>query len=138
VATEDDRFQRWQKITLEQMGYTLNLILTFAIGGLGYCFVLLKDSEFYPTPTARCTFLISMVSLSICAVAGFMSIFTRLWDFRMTTRRAHNDPLAPSLEEVRLFGKITWCLLFLQVGTFATGMLFLGITLFLTYGSKLH
>ena len=120
------------------MGYTLNLILTFAIGGLGYCFVLLKDSEFYPTPTARCTFLISMVSLSICAVAGFMSIFTRLWDFRMTTRRAHNDPLAPSLEEVRLFGKITWCLLFLQVGTFATGMLFLGITLFLTYGSKLH
>lgn len=138
MAAEDDKFQRWQKITLDHMGYALNLILTFAIAGLGYCFVLLKDSEFCPTPTARSMFLISLVAMSICAVAGFASILIRLWDFRMTTRRAHNDPLAPSLEEVRLFGKVTWRLLFFQIAVFAIGTLFLAITLLLTYGGKLR
>lgn len=82
--------------------------------------------------------VISLVALSICAIAGFTSILNRLFDFRMTARRAGQDPLAPSLEEVRLIGRATWWLLFFQIVTFAIGTLFLAITLLLTYGSKLR
>ncbi len=138
MITQDDRFQRWQKITLDQMGYALNLILTFALAGLGYWFALLKDRDFCPTPTARSMFLICLVALSICAIAGFASVLNRLRDFRMTTRRAGHDPLAPSLEEVRRIGRVTWWLLFFQIVTFGIGTLFLAVTLLLTYGGKLR
>lgn len=39
----NERFQRWQKITIDQLGYALNLILTFTVAALGYWFVLLRE-----------------------------------------------------------------------------------------------
>jgi hypothetical protein len=39
---------RWQKIAIDQLGYTLNLVLTFTVATLGYGFVLLRDDKFIP------------------------------------------------------------------------------------------
>jgi hypothetical protein len=128
---------RWQKNTLDQLGYALNLILTFTIATLGYCFVLLKDKCFAPGSSAKCAFLFSLSALAISAICGFACILTRLWDFRETARRARNDSEALSREEVRALGRTTWRFFYVQLATFALGVIALGVTLLLTYGGKL-
>jgi hypothetical protein len=45
---DKDAGVRWRKIAIDQLGYALNLVLTFTIAALGYCFVLLKDKDFTP------------------------------------------------------------------------------------------
>ena len=42
------RFVRWQSITIEQLGYTVNLIPGLAVGSLGFSLTLLKDKDFLP------------------------------------------------------------------------------------------
>ena len=40
---ETDRFQRWQKIAIDQLTYALNLFLALTIAVLAYWFSLLRD-----------------------------------------------------------------------------------------------
>ena len=132
-----DGCQRWHKIAIDQLGYTLNLILTFTIAALGYCFVLLKDKEFVPGSSASCSMLVALVMLELSALCGIFCVVNRLRDFRGTARRAcaHSD--APTRDELRDLGDLTWWAFYIHVVTFATGVSALGIALLLTYGGKL-
>jgi hypothetical protein len=132
-----ERGTRWQKNTLDQLGYALNLILTFTIAALGYCFVLLKDASFTPSCSAKCAFLFSLGALALSAICGIFCVLTRLWDFRETARRARNDPEALTKEEVRALGRRTWVFFYIELAAFALGVTALAITLLLTYGRKL-
>ena len=66
-----DRFQRWQKIAIDQLGYALNLILALTIATLGYGFGLLRDEKFIPRSSAKS---------DVCAMhsGGFGSLWSRL------------------------------------------------------------
>lgn len=133
----DGRRIRWQKIAIDHLGYTLNLIFTLTVAALGYCFVLLKDKDFIPGSSAKCAVLAALVLLSISALSGFLCILSRLWDIRGTARRAHRHPDAPTLDELRGLGAGTWYVFNCHALTFALGVISLAVALFLTYGQKL-
>jgi hypothetical protein len=139
MAAENERFQRWQKIAIDQLGYALNLILTLTIATLGYWFVLLKDRDFAPASSAKCTMLLSLLALTFSAICGFACVVNRLWDFRGTAKRARSDSSseAPSKEHLDGLGRITWVLFYFQLFAFAFGVAVLAISLLLTYGGKL-
>jgi hypothetical protein len=138
MPDENERFQRWQRITIEQLGYAVNLFLTFAVAALGFCFSLLKDKDFILAPlAAKWTMIACMVAFPLSAACGIFCTLNRLRDFRATTMRARIGPEAPSQEEVRGYGKITWRSFYVQVISFGLGALFLTFTLLIAYGSTL-
>ena len=134
---ESDRSQRWRKIAIDQLGYLLNLTLTFAIAALGYCFVLLKDRDFTPEHLAKLAMMIAIISLAVSALAGFICSINRLLDFRATARRASEHPTKPNKGVTRDLGRVTWYILYSQIVAFGAGIAALAISLLLTYGSKL-
>jgi hypothetical protein len=138
LSEKNDKCQRWRRIAIDQLGYALNLTLTFAIATLGYCFALLKDEVFRPGTSAKCAFILSMLALALSGICGFTAVVTRLWDFRGTARRACNHPAAPAKDELRGLGTSTWVLFYVQLGAFAIGAGALALTLLLTYGGKLR
>jgi len=137
MLTRADRFQRWQKMTLDQMGYALNLFLTLTVAALGYWSFLLKDPSFRPSPAAGGFMIAAVIALGISALVGLSSVINRLSDFRSTARRARENPEAPDKAELRLRGRVTWRLFYGQIASFAIGIATIAIALLLTYGSKL-
>jgi hypothetical protein len=137
MAEENDKCQRWRKIAIDQLGYAINLTLTFAIATLGYCFVLLKEKDFLLASSAQCAMILSLLALALSAICGFICVVIRLLDFRGTARRACNHPKAPTADELRELGNLTWALFWFQLGAFAIGVGALALTLLLTYGCKL-
>jgi hypothetical protein len=134
---ESDRSQRWRKIAIDQLGYLLNLTLTFAIAALGYCFVLLKDRDFTPEHLAKHAMMVAIISLAVSALAGFICSLNRLLDFRATARRACDHPNEPNKDVTRDLGQVTWYMLYFQIVAFGVGIAALAISLLLTYGFKL-
>lgn len=137
MAEENDKCQRWRKIAIDQLGYALNLTLTFAIATLGYCFVLLKEKDFLLVSSAKCAMILSLSALALSAICGFICVLNRLLDFRGTARRACNHPRAPTKDELRDLDNLTWALFYVQLGAFAIGVGALAFTLLQTYGRKL-
>jgi len=140
MTDQSDKFQRWQKITLEQFGYAQNLTLTLTIATLGYWFVLLKDKDFIPSPSAKCMMLLSLLALIFSAVVGLACVVNRLWDFRGTAKRARREPSSesPTKEYLDALGQTSWVLFYSQLLTFALGVALLAPALLLTYGGKLR
>ena len=132
-----ERRVRWQKIAIDQLGYSLNLILTFAIAALGYGFVLLKDKDFTPGSSAKGALILSLSALAISAFCGLTCVIVRLLDFRGTARRASSHPDAPNQDDVRVLDRATVRLFYGHVVAFALGVAALAATLLLTYGGKL-
>jgi hypothetical protein len=139
MATENDRFPRWQKIAIDHLSYTVNLILTLTIATLGYWFLLLKDRDFIPASSSKCTMLLSLIALSFSAICGFACIINRMWDFRGTAKRAHGDAHTDSSTKEYLdgLGRITWMMFYCQLFVFVLGVALLAVSLLLTYGGKL-
>jgi hypothetical protein len=135
---ENARFIRWQKISIDQLGYALNLILAFAVASLAYCFSLLRDGGFNPPASAKCLLLLAMLSLAFSAISGLACTLNRLWDFRETARRArkHRDRLTNT--ELDAIGAATWILFRMLVVAFGIGAALLAATVFLSYGAKLR
>jgi hypothetical protein len=136
MAPEDDRFQRWQKIAIDQLTYGLNLILVLATATLGYWSSLLRDDKFVLGPSAKCAMLLSLWALALSVGSGLLCVLNRLWDFRGTARRARNHPEAPTKDELEGLGRVTWWLFYFQWATFAVGVVALGTALLLTCGKN--
>ena len=134
----DDRFQRWRKIAIDQLGYAINLILTLTVATLGYWFVLLKDRDFCPSSSAKCAMILSLLALGLSAFSGGVCVVNRLYDFRGTAKRAGGLSSASTKEHLRRLGRRTWCLFRVQLIAFAVGVLALAISLLQTYGGKLR
>lgn len=133
----NDRGNRWQKITIDQFGYLLNLVLTLAVAVLGYGFSLLRDKDFNPHTCGRLCWIVSILFLLVSIICGLICAVNRLDDFRGTTKRARGQKNAPSSLTLRRKGRRSWILLRLQLGTFAIGTLGIGITITLTYWVKI-
>ncbi|MGF1608240.1 MAG: hypothetical protein ACFCUQ_02510 [Kiloniellales bacterium] len=123
-------FIRWQSITIEQLTYSVNLILGLSVAALGFQIHLLLDSTFQPASWQKSFFLLSMFSLLLSIALGLWCIFNRLVDFRTTAKAARlreRDESDSELAELRgrykRLGQATWRLFCGQVATFGIGIL---------------
>lgn len=132
-----DRFQRWQKIAIDQLTYALNLFLVLTIAVLGYWFSLLQDAEFMREIADKRFMLSSFLALAVSVVCGLACVLCRLRDFRGTAQRARGRAKAPSHEELSGLGCWTWTFFYLHVIGFGFGVALLATVLFRTYCDRL-
>jgi hypothetical protein len=81
--------------------------------------------------------ILSLSAIVLSAICRFIGVLNRLLDLRGTSRRACHHPKAPTKDELRDLGNLTWVLFYFQLGAFAIGVGALAFTLLLTYGHKL-
>src|SRR4051812_24670045 len=103
-----DRAQRWQKIQVDQFGYSLNLLIAFAVAALAYWSSLLRTKDFYPQGITKLAMWVSLFGLFVAVVAGVGCVLNRLKDFRGTAARARDPKNAPSCDDLREQGRWTW------------------------------
>ena len=84
-----ERHIRWQDISLTQLGYTNNILLSLTIGFLAFAF----DKEFLTTLSfskdsifnlKMCFYILTILSLLISIGYGVLTSISRLYDFRIT------------------------------------------------------
>jgi hypothetical protein len=139
-----DRFVRWQKITIDQLGYAVNLILVLSTASLGFAVSLLVKKDFTPACQGKMLFLLSILVLLISIGLGIFCTINRLVDFRMTkeiARRRENNSSDKEFLPLRLkskdYGARTWRLFWCQIGTFAFSILTFIVCVAVTYHQKL-
>jgi uncharacterized membrane protein YbhN (UPF0104 family) len=118
---QKDRFVRWQSITIGQLTYAINLILTFSVATLGFQITLLFNDKFTPTSWHKCAFSLSMLLMAVSIGFGITCVINRLRDFRATETVARMEKDGkPDLEidpHRKLYEKLggrTWQLLWWQ------------------------
>src|SRR5713226_7634423 len=89
--SDNERFVRWQGITIAQLGYAVNLILGFATASLGFSFLLIRDETFSPPCLAKVLRTLSMFLLMISIALGVFCVNNRLRDFRQTEAIVRRD-----------------------------------------------
>jgi hypothetical protein len=141
MADPRGRFVRWQAILITQLGFVLNLVLSFAVAGLGFWVSLLRDSNFQPHCWAKWLFGLSGFSLILSIATGIWCALNRLWDFQITAGIARekwkDEELAAMRIESDKLGDRTWALLYFQISAFSLATILLMLTLALAYWSKL-
>jgi len=145
IENEDnEKFIRWQGITITQLSYSINLILTFSIAAVGFGVSLLLSDNFKPTTCQAYAFFISLVFLLASGAFGIWCTINRLRDFRAAekiTNLKRKDKNHPELSELRelttKLGKKTWGIFWWQIGTFSTGILILVLSVAFSLG-KAH
>jgi hypothetical protein len=140
-------FVRWQAITITQLGYAVNLVLTFATASLGFVLSMVKDRDFTPNCWGRCFLDFSGLALGVSVAVGLWCVVNRLSDFRVTAKIARFRQTWPERKEplsirrmrrtTKKLGKLTWQLFCWQVSTFAVGVLALMSSFAAAYRSKL-
>lgn len=123
---------RWQGRTIEQFGYSLNLILGLAVAAMGFELSILLNKELERDVWQNCLFATSMLSLLVSVAVGLGCVINRLRDFRATTQTAREREdgksaleLLPLRSFTRSLGNRTWLLFWWQIGTFGVGVLLL-------------
>lgn len=145
--TKDDpkgSFVRWQSITIGQLTYAINLILSFSVAILGFQVTLLLNEKFNPASWQKCAFSFSLFLLVGSIIFGVLVVINRLRDFRATTKAAQKREEGAHEEDIeqyrilyRKLGKNTWCLFWWQVGTFSVGVLFTVFSVWASASPKL-
>src|ERR1700730_13138167 len=81
----EGRFTRWQSITIAQLGYAINLILSFSVASLGFALSLAKDTtQLAGNCWAKHLLLFSIFLILLSIGAGLWCVINRLRDFRKT------------------------------------------------------
>lgn len=156
MSTEEPRgsFVRWQAVTIGQLTYAINLVLTFSVATLGFQVTMLGDKNFALVSWQKCVFGSSLLLLALAVAFGVAVVINRLRAFRATMRAARarekrerasvtseKQELAAVVEEHRtLYRKLdkrTWWLFWWQIGTFGGGITLTVLSLLAVQGNKL-
>lgn len=152
VAKNRESSIRWTGIAITQLGYAINLILTFSTASLGFALSLLKDKAFSPTSNAQKLFDIALLALGLSIVIGIACVFNRLKDFRAsraiaterekledkgTPRDEINEALRALRRENKDRGENTWRWFRWQASTFGIGIASLVLSFVIMYSVKL-
>ena len=78
----NERFIRWQAITIAQLSYAINLILTFSVAAIGFATTLLLNENFNPVSWQSYAFSLSLILLLVSGAFGVWCTINRLRDFR--------------------------------------------------------
>lgn len=139
----NESFVRWQKIAIDQLGYSVNLLLGLAVAILGFGFSMLRDKGFPPGCWSKVAFTLSIFSMIVSLASGVFCSLTRLCDFRKTARIARDRGWAPQTSltslriEARELGEWTWILFRVQQISFASGTLLMAFSLMVFYRVQL-
>jgi len=138
-------FIRWQGVTITQMGFVMNLVLTLSVGSLGFGLSLVKD-QVIAGWWGRCL-PSGCLCLLLSIALGIWGAVNRLVDFRITTRIARvrqkmesrgrsQTPLSRARKKSARLGKRTWSLLCWQLSTFFIGILLISASFLFGYPEK--
>lgn len=137
-------FVRWQAVTIAQLTYAVNLLLTFAVAALGFLAALLAGEKFALAASwQKCLFSLSLLLLGSSILFGLWVVVNRLRSFRATMRaaRARENGCPEQLSTNRALYKSldprTWVLFWWQVGTFAAGIVLTMAALLSKFGERL-
>lgn len=148
----ESSYVRWQLISINQLGYAIGLILSFATASLGFVLSLVKDQNYSPGCWGKVLMLISVTFLIVSVGLGLWGVVNRLCDFRQTRSVARDredwqkdgvsqvdidNRLRSRRERTRKLGKRTWLLFWWQIGTFAVGVVTFTAAFGITYRAKL-
>jgi hypothetical protein len=136
----NERFVRWQGLTLGQFSQATNVVLGLAVAVLGFNVALLMNKEFLPVSWHKCVFALAVLAVLASISAGLWCLVNRLRDFRATTAVARNSDAADVETNRSLaadLGKFTWTLLWWQIATFAVGVLGTIVVVAAVFGTKL-
>jgi hypothetical protein len=139
----NDKFVRWQSVLREHLTFLNNLVLTFSVGTLGFVLSLLQNEKFVPTSCQK-IFLTSGLIIAFFSLAlGFVTAFSRLHDFRTTTKKIRNE-LKENFSEhdylkklMDIYKATTWGFFYAQIITFCIAILSLTISFLMIYNYKL-
>jgi hypothetical protein len=143
TRNDEDResYMRWQEIAIVQLGYTINLFLTFAGVTVSFALKILMESHTPFLRPARCFFYAALLLLLLSVTAALCANVTRALDFRYTRRAArermkYGKDHDEFHDKAECYGKWTWQLFYAQMGTFLFGAPFLALSLLLAYGNR--
>lgn len=141
---EPDSFIRWQAITLNQLTYAVNLILTLSVATLGFSMSLLRDKDFTPEGHSRCLFVLATFLILLSIAFGIWCVINRLRDFRTTTEVARMREDKKSAEEIAplrilydTLGRRTWWLFWTQIVLFGFSIVFYTLCILYSFHRKL-
>jgi len=127
---------RWQGITITQLGYVVNLLLSFSVATLGYVVNLIITGQI----RTDCELCVALCVVLAAIIAGVVTNFSRLQDFRYSARAArcrelkHRGKLGESLSNekqatiakyecshylAKCFGRVSWFAFWTQLIVFA-------------------
>lgn len=143
MANTNDRFIRWQRITMDQLGFSSNLIFTLNIGVLGFLVNKLLDDKLI-IQDGKIVLIIGFILLILSFILGITFNLTRLYDFRLTTRITRiksnnlNDPRLGDIRcTVKCLGKITWTSFIIQTIFFTLGIILTLVSFLIMFSNKL-
>jgi len=154
MAPHEGSFVRWQAISIAQLGFTNNLIITLAAATLGFSLTFLKDNDVVASCWAKCLLVLSIFGLLVSLAIGLWCALNRLLDFRQTAQNARlrerlgaitseqkkvdsQKTLDIGRDKARALGRKTWALLYWQLGTFSFSVAMLVGSLVTAYHSRL-
>jgi len=140
MATE--QFLRWQRYTIEQLTFALNLLLGVSGASLAFGISLLRDEAFSLSGYSRWAFSIGLVALAFSVFVGCAAVVSRLLDFRFTERAVRADERLDSEAGVyryrsKVLGELTWRLFWLELVSFSVGIVGLMVGFYSKYTHKL-
>ena len=140
----NERFVRWQTVLREHLTNMNNLLLTIAIGSVGFLVSLLKDPDFKPVCCEKIFFSTGLILLFLSVLTGIATGLSRLRDFRTTVEKIKAEykgdqfAVIDDLKEImELYGKYTWRLFYTQIGTLTLGIILLVVAFGLIFFEKL-
>ena len=145
--TDDtERYNRWQGFRIGQLTLCISLFLTFSIATLGFCINLLVQPAFAISECYAKVFFVFSISIGLLSLSsGSIACLTRLADFRATAQvaRHRGDPSkAEALSRWRtryqMMENWTWRLFNFQLLSFGLQVIFLMLTLSITYWRRLR
>lgn len=139
-----DGFIRWQKVTIDQLTYAVNLIFGSTVAALGFQMTLLLNKEFTPMAWQKCVFSSSLVLLCLSACLGIFVVINRLRDFRLTAKISRSREQEVDSTEIskmrdasKKLGDRTWLGFIWQLMTFGAGIVLTVVTVIATQSAKL-
>lgn len=113
-----ERYVRWQNYRINQLSFSINLFLSFAVASLAYVINL----KFTKTPIAvsQAELVITIYWWSASAALGTIATLSRLLDFRYTARKIKDSSVCDKCL-AKILGKITWGTFWAQTITYVFG-----------------
>lgn len=114
---QKERYVRWQNYRINQLTFSINLFLSFAVASLAFV-VNLKVKNTAGLNAADV--LVTIYWWSSSALAGSIATLSRLLDFRYTARKIKDSSVSDK-RKAKVLGKITWGLFWAQVAAYLAG-----------------
>ena len=133
-----ERFVRWHQVLREHITFLNNLLLTISIGIVGFLFSLISEKSNNLNCSLKIFLFQGAVLIFISVFSGFFTTLSRLFDFRSTLKKIKSEIKEEIIEMdelkylMKMYGKLTWVLLYIQVISFILSMIFFTIVFFIS------